>query len=71
MSRRPVPSPPDTYDLVPLGSPAGTYNLTELRRAEADSAWRSRPQEDWQTSARWQYMSSTGSTVGVGDGFHL
>lgn len=27
----PIAAPEDTYELVPLGSPAGTYNLTELR----------------------------------------
>lgn len=25
--------PEDTYELVPLGSPVGTYNLTELRKS--------------------------------------
>ncbi|MFD8079163.1 hypothetical protein ACFV3E_41795 [Streptomyces sp. NPDC059718] len=28
-----MPAPEDTYELVPLGSPAGTYNLTDLRIA--------------------------------------
>jgi hypothetical protein len=31
MKQVPCPAPEDTYELVPLGSPAGTYNLTELR----------------------------------------
>jgi hypothetical protein len=30
--------PADTYELVPLGSPAGTYNLTELRKSRKRSS---------------------------------
>lgn len=28
----PIEAPSDTYELVPLGSPVGMYNLTELRK---------------------------------------
>jgi hypothetical protein len=69
MNRRPVPAPSDTYELVPLGSPAGIYNITALRAArESKTGWRSTATEPWRLSSSWQWMSSAGSTWGVGDG---
>src|SRR5258708_1519081 len=34
----PVPAPADPYELVPLGSPEGWYNLDELRAADPREA---------------------------------